>query len=108
MSKNNKCLEKLLLEKIDSGKDLNVSDLTLLVTTFSHTAHTRGVAGGCEDITTVAKLSNRYFYLDWELGSDEYGGDITRTFFEQPVEVHLEIRTEKHERWVDSHGQVLL
>ena len=58
---DNQDTEKYLLDKINNGEELNESELTLLVTTFSYT-----------------------------------------------VEVHLEIRTEEHERWVDFSGQVLL
>ena len=105
---DNQDTEEYLLDKINYGEDLNEFELTLLVTTFSHTERTREIEGDYEEITTIAKLSNRYFYLDWELGADTYGGEVSRTFFEQPAEVRLEIRTEEHERWVDSYGQVLL
>ena len=105
---DNQDTEKYLLDKINYGEDLNDSELTLLVTTFSYIVHTNGIAVFSEDTSTIAKLSNRYFYLDYELGTDSYSRETSYTFFEQPVEVHLEIRTEEHERWVDSFGQVLL
>ena len=105
---DNQDTEKYLLDKINNGEDLNDSELTLLVTTFKYIERTIEIEGSYETIATIAKLSNRYFYLEWELGADTYGGEVSRTFFEQPAEVRLEIRTEEHERWVDSYGQVLL
>ncbi|PIT61627.1 hypothetical protein BHC47_06085 [Snodgrassella alvi] len=105
---DNQDTEKYLLDKINNGEDLNDSELTLLVTTFKYTERTIEIEGSYETIATIAKLSNRYFYLEWEFGTDSYDREKSYTFFEQPVEVHLEIRTEEHERWVDSYGQVLL
>ena len=107
-------IEKYLLDKIDKGEDLNDSELKSLVTIFSHTERTKGFDSGYELIATIVKLSNRYFYLEYELGGGSYGGggyyhsELSYTFYDQPTEVHTEIRTEEHERWVDSLGQVLL
>ena len=105
---DNQDTEKYLLDKINYGEDLNDSELTLLVTTFSHIERTMEIEGSYETIATIVKLSNRYFYLEWELGTDSYDRETSYTFFEQPVEVHQETRTEEHKRWVDSYGQVLL
>lgn len=105
---DNQDTEKYLLDKINNGEDLNESELTLLVTTFSYIVHTNRIAGFYIDTSTIAKLSNRYFYLDYELGADSYSRETSYTFSEQPVEVHLETRTEERKRWVDSSGQVLL
>ena len=107
-------IEKYLLDKIDKGKDLNESELKSLVSIFSHTERTRGFNRGYELIATIVKLSNRYFYLEYELGGNSvadgiyYNSQLSYTFYNQPTEVHTEIRTEKHERWVDNLGQVLL
>ena len=105
---DNQDIEEYLLDNINYGEDLNDSELTLLVTTFSHTKRTIEIEGSYETIATIAKLSNRYFYLEYELGTDSYDRETSYTFFEQPVEVHLETRTEERKRWVDSSGQVLL
>lgn len=124
-------IEKYLLDKIDKGEDLNNSEREKLVTTFSrpseenpnksepkplvpislHTLETFGFSDdGYRDMGCIVKLSNRYFYQEYEIKIIE-GNFIDSKwyrFYGQPIEVHPEIRTEKHERWVTSSGEELL
>lgn len=95
-----------LLKNIDRGKDLHEAELEILVTRFLHKAGVLKIKGGYACVVVIAKLSNRYFYLKYELEDDGWRQEYT--FYGQPTEVHLETRTEEHERWVNSAGDVLL
>ena len=95
-----------LLKNIDTGKDLHEAELEILVTRFLHKAGVLKIKGGYACVAVIAKLSNRYFYLKYELEDDGWCQEYT--FYGQPTEVHLEIRTEEHERWINSSGEVLL
>ncbi|MBI0182103.1 hypothetical protein H3V11_09140 [Snodgrassella sp. W8158] len=95
-----------LLKNIDRGKDLNATELKILVTVFLHKATVLKIQVGYVCVATISKLSNKYFYLKYELEDDGWRQEYT--FYGQPTEVHLETRTEEHERWVNSAGDVLL
>ena len=99
-------IEKYLLNKLDRGEYLSERILEKLVSWFSHTDEILRRDWGCERVASIVKLSNRYFYLEYD--SEDDGWFCKYTFDDQPTEVYSEIRTEKHERWVNSTGDVLL
>ena len=99
-------IEKYLLNKIDRGEYLSEQVLEKLVSWFSHTDETLRRDWGYERVATIVKLSNRYFYLEYD--SEDDGWFYKYTFDDQPTEVHSKIHTEHRVRWINSSGEVLL
>jgi len=99
-------IEKYLLNKIDRGEYLSKHALEKLVYNFSHTDETLRRDWGYERVATIVKLSNRYFYLEYD--SEDDGWFYKYTFDDQPAEVHSKIHTENRVRWINSSGEVLL
>ncbi|NUF08925.1 hypothetical protein [Snodgrassella sp. ESL0324] len=99
-------IEKYLLNKIDRGEYLSERILEKLVYTFSHTDKTLRRDWGYERVASIVKLSNRYFYLEYD--SEDDGWFYKYTFDDQPTEVHSEIRMENRVRWITSSGELLL
>lgn len=125
----NEKLENYLSQKIDNREKLTEDELKKLTTTFSYYETLKNIDNDIDSffsyfkplknkndeyrtisMVTIAKLSNKYYYLSWA-----YGDDLSETkiFNEQPIEVYPMIKGIKcyfgHCRiWVDSSGKVLL
>lgn len=99
--------EKSILEKIDKGEDLTKSELLRLVTRFDHDDYI-DEAAYFESISTIVKIQDRYFSIEWEYHIRKGSPDEMNTeFLSQPVKVSLETRIEEHKRWVDEQGRVI-
>ena len=99
-------IEKYFLNKIDRGEYLSERVLEKLVSWFSQTDEILRRDWGYERAASIVKLSNRYFYLEYDLEDD--GWFYKYTFGDQPTEVYSEIRKEDRVRWINSAGDVLL
>lgn len=99
--------EKSILEKIDKGENLTKSELLRLVTKFDHDDQIDN-EDYFEFVSTIVKIQDKYFSIEWEYHLGKGSPDETNTVFtSQLVKVFLETRIEEHKRWVDEQGRVI-
>jgi hypothetical protein len=77
--------EEIILNKIDSGEELNESELSSLVWEFEEIEREYGDnRRWSRSVTSIVKINNRYFCIEWENGLTE---NQPNEFYDQPYEV---------------------
>ncbi|MCM1259647.1 MAG: hypothetical protein NC182_01725 [Prevotella sp.] len=84
--------EKRFLEKFDNGEEFTEEELSDLTWQFAEEETIYGENGSwTREATTIFKIDDRYFALEWEEGLTECQEN---EFYDQPYEVVLELKTE--------------
>lgn len=84
--------EKSFLEKFDNGEEFTEEELRDLTWQFAEEEIIYGENGRwTREVTTIFKIDDRYFALEWEEGLTEFQEN---GFYDQPYEVVLELKTE--------------
>lgn len=79
--------EEIMVKKIDSGEPLTERELSEVVCEFAYDSDYGDNRRWTRTVTTIVKLCDRYFSIDWEEGLTEYQEN---EFYNQPFEVREE------------------
>ena len=77
--------EEIMVKKIDNGEPLTERELNEVVYGFSYDSDYGDNRRWSRTVTTIVKLCDRYFSIDWEEGLTEYQEN---EFYDQPFEVY--------------------
>lgn len=79
--------EEIMVKKIENGEPLTEAELSEVVSEFAVESDYGDNRRWTRTVTTIVKLCDRYFSIDWEEGLTEYQEN---EFYNQPFEVRKE------------------